>query len=69
MKSFLFIATLIIAFNKFQTSPTAYLCDNGKTNKYHLSKQCRGIRKCNYKIVEISLEKAKKKGYGLCGYE
>lgn len=65
-----FLLLLIIFFTaNLQNHKTIYLCDNGKTKKYHLSKQCRGLRNCSYKILKMNLDKAQKTGYSLCGWE
>lgn len=46
-----------------------YICNNGKTKKYHLSSNCRALRNCSYKTLKTTLEKAKKEGKTLCGWE
>ncbi|MDX3914904.1 MAG: hypothetical protein QHC79_15285 [Pseudosphingobacterium sp.] len=51
------------------TSTTVYLCGSGKGKKYHLNANCRGLSNCNYKTVKTTLEKAKKEGKTLCGWE
>jgi len=48
---------------------TAYLCNNGKTTKYHLKQNCRGLSNCSYKVVKTTLEKAIKDKKTLCGWE
>lgn len=40
----------------------------GKGKKYHLSKDCRGIKK-DSELTKMSLEDAHDKGYSLCGWE
>lgn len=48
---------------------TVYLCNSGNAKKYHLNAKCRGLSNCQYKIIQSSLEKAKKDGKTLCGWE
>lgn len=50
-------------------STTVYICNNGKTNKYHLKENCRGLSNCSYKIKKTTLDKAKNEGKTLCGWE
>lgn len=50
-----------------ENRPTiVYIVDKG--TKYHLTKDCRGI-KGDSNLIEISLDEANKKGYSLCGWE
>nr|WP_199158173.1 hypothetical protein [Pedobacter sp. ASV2] len=46
-----------------------YICSSGNTKKYHNDSKCRGLSNCQYKIVKITLEKAKKDGMTLCKWE
>lgn len=40
----------------------------GKSQKYHLTKECRGLKK-DSKLTELTLEDAVGNGYSLCGWE
>ncbi|RZJ77534.1 MAG: hypothetical protein EOO47_16530 [Flavobacterium sp.] len=61
----------ILLSNLFSISPpqNVYICNNGKTTKYHLKPNCRGLSNCQYKILKTTLEKAKKERKTLCGWE
>ena len=49
---------------------TVYICDSEGAKKYHLSKNCRGLKSCTHKIIKVTIEEAKKKGKKeLCGWE
>lgn len=70
MKSlFISLLFLSIATCKETAETTAYICNNGKTTKYHLKETCRGLSNCSYKIVKTTLEKAIKEKKTLCGWE
>ncbi len=58
---------LIIATCKETT--TVYLCDSDGGKKYHLRTSCRGLSNCQHKLISVTLEKAKKQGKALCGWE
>jgi len=52
------------------TEPTSvYLCNSPGAKKYHLNANCRGLSNCSYKIIKVDIEKAKKDGKTLCGWE
>lgn len=48
---------------------TVYICNSGKTLRYHYTAKCRGLSNCNYKIVKTTLEKAQKDKKTLCKWE
>lgn len=54
---------------KCEEPTDVYICNSPKAKKYHLSKTCRGLSNCSYQTVKITLEKAKKDGKTLCGWE
>lgn len=51
---------------KSNPSEVVYVVGNGK--KYHLTKECRGVKK-NAEITEMTLTDAIDKEYFLCGWE
>lgn len=65
MKPFL----VSILFFFLQSDKAAYICGSGKTDKYHLKENCRGLSNCQYKIVKTTLTKAKKESKTLCKWE
>jgi hypothetical protein len=46
-----------------------YVCDSSNAKRYHLRSDCRGLSNCSYRTLKITLEKAKKDGKTLCGWE
>jgi len=48
---------------------TVYICNSPGAKKYHNTSNCRGLSNCTYKIVKEDIEKAKKDGKTLCGWE
>ncbi|MCJ8288446.1 MAG: hypothetical protein HRT58_00325 [Crocinitomicaceae bacterium] len=46
-----------------------YMCVNGKTEVYHVNRQCRGMKQCKHTIKKLTLEAAKAKELRLCGWE
>ena len=48
---------------------TVYICNSGNAKKYHYTSSCRGLSNCTYKIIKVEIEKAKKDGKTLCGWE
>ncbi|SDG06828.1 hypothetical protein SAMN05421827_103118 [Pedobacter terrae] len=48
---------------------TVYVCNSPGAKKYHNSSDCRGLSNCTYKIIKVDIEKAKKEGKTLCGWE
>ncbi|WP_316748090.1 hypothetical protein [Pedobacter gandavensis] len=62
---FLFIFVAIAC----KASTVVYVCNNGTTNKYHLKPNCRGLSRCHFKVVKMTLEKAKASQKTLCRHE
>lgn len=48
---------------------TVYVCGSGNGKRYHLKENCRGLNNCSAKAVKTTVEKAKKEGKTLCGWE
>jgi hypothetical protein len=47
-----------------------YVCNGPKSEKYHYSKTCRGLRNCSTDIEKVSLKKATQElKRTLCGFE
>lgn len=65
----LFILLFIIRVNNSPIPKEVYICNNGSTKKYHYTTNCRGLSNCSYKILKSTLDKAKKDGKTLCGWE
>ena len=66
---------IILAFTGLSLSLTStntssvYICDSTTAKKYHLAKNCRGLRACKSEVIQISLTKAKSLDRTLCGWE
>ena len=66
------LCLLLLVFANMITckeTTTVYVCNSPGAKKYHNSSDCRGLSNCTYKIVKVDLEKAKKDGKTLCGWE
>jgi hypothetical protein len=37
-----------------QRVSTVYICNNGQTSVYHVSKNCSAIKRCTHDILEVS---------------
>ncbi|WP_316804721.1 hypothetical protein [Pedobacter nototheniae] len=63
------ILLFLFIYPNFKETTDVYICNSGKAQKYHYKSNCKGLSSCGYKIVEITLENAKKDGKTLCGWE
>ncbi|MFA6245613.1 MAG: hypothetical protein WC615_01650 [Mucilaginibacter sp.] len=48
---------------------SVYICDSPTAKKYHLRNDCRGLSRCTHRIIEVTLEEAKKRKFELCKFE
>lgn len=48
------------------TDQKVYICDNGKTNVYHVNRLCPRLEKCKYKTATMSMSSAKSQGMTKC---
>ena len=53
----------------FSTNRNVYICKGKSSERYHLDKECRGLKNCSTDIYSVSLEEARKLGRTLCGWE
>jgi hypothetical protein len=56
------------------TQPTpppgsVYICDSQGAKRYHLRKNCSGLRNCRHEIITVTLDSAKRTGRTLCHLE
>jgi hypothetical protein len=66
------LSLLIIFFANMITckeTTTVYICNSPDAKKYHNTYNCRGLNNCTYKVVKVDIEKARKDGKTLCGWE
>ncbi|WP_282087057.1 hypothetical protein [Aquimarina algiphila] len=55
---------------KTKCKTEVYICDSNASKKYHLTKECGGLKHCKDNIVLICKEKVEKKyGRTLCSFE
>ncbi|TCC96769.1 hypothetical protein EZ449_22210 [Pedobacter frigidisoli] len=55
--------------NTCKETTSVYICNSPYAKKYHNNSKCRGLGNCTYKVISIDIEKAKKDGKVLCGWE
>lgn len=48
---------------------SVYICDSQGAKRYHLRKNCSGLRNCKHEIITVSLDSAKRTGRTLCHLE
>lgn len=62
--------TILILFTAYQTKEKeVFICTSKSSKKYHLKKDCSGIKKCKSKIKKITKKKAENVGRTLCKLE
>ncbi|NII84264.1 MULTISPECIES: hypothetical protein [unclassified Pedobacter] len=69
MKSLLIIILFFFTNTTCKENTTVYICNSAGAKKYHYTSSCRGLSNCTYKIIKVDIEKAKKDGKTLCGWE
>lgn len=69
MKTYLLLGLLMLNSSYCLKPTTVYLCNSDGGKKYHYSSSCRGLSNCQHKIIQTTLEKAKKAGKTLCKWE
>jgi len=69
MKTLSLTIILLINLACKEAPKEVYICNSGKTTKYHLKASCRGLSNCQYKIVKATMEKVKQEKKTLCGWE
>ena len=61
---------ILILFTAYQTKEKeVFICTSKSSKKYHLKKDCSGIKKCKSKIKKITMKKAENVGRTLCKLE
>jgi 5-bromo-4-chloroindolyl phosphate hydrolysis protein len=65
----LFLLITLLAHIKTAPKASVYICDSPTAKKYHLKNDCRGLSRCTHRIIEITLEEAKKRKFELCKFE
>lgn len=67
------ILSLLLLVAKPQAAPLpvalptyVYVCENGKTEVYHLG-YCSALNRCKHEVSKITLSAAKARGLRVCG--
>jgi hypothetical protein len=68
MKIVFLLITLLVHTHAAPKS-SVYICDSSTAKKYHLRNDCQGLSKCTHRIIEITLQDAKKRKFELCKFE
>lgn len=56
--------------SKLTTNSTVYICSDSTATKYHLSKNCRALSRCNKEILGVTISEAESKYHrSICGFE
>lgn len=70
MKKSLTILSLFFLLTAFKTKEKeVFICTTKSSKKYHLKKDCRGLKKCSSKIKKITQKKAENVGRTICKLE
>ena len=70
MKKFLLTTSIFIFLTAFQTKEKeVFICKSKSSEKYHLKKDCSGIKRCKSKIKKITKKKAANVGRIFCKIE
>lgn len=46
-----------------------YVCKSPGVKRYHLNRECHGLKKCKHEIEDIQKQIAENVGLTMCGYE
>jgi 5-bromo-4-chloroindolyl phosphate hydrolysis protein len=68
MKTF-FLLIALSAHCQIAPKDNVYICDSPTAKKYHLRNDCKGLSRCTHRIIEVTLEEAKKRKFELCKFE
>lgn len=68
MKTLLLLIIFFINTN-FSAPKSVYICNSGISKKYHYQQDCRGLKNCQFKLLKIPLDKARREGKTLCKWE
>ena len=68
MKPFFPILLLTFSLTLSASGPMVYICTGPKSECYHKTSTCRGLKKCSGDIKKISLDEAKEMRRRPCGY-
>jgi len=67
MRLLLLSALMAIAPSSISNKAThVYICTGPKSETYHKTIECKGLRRCSKEIIEITVGKAKKMGRRPC---
>ena len=69
LSNLLLFCSLSVFTTTFVFNRNVYICKGKKSERYHLDKNCRGLKNCSTNIYTVSHENARKIGRTLCGWE
>ena len=69
MKKIILILAIPIILILNNEQKEVFICKGKSSKKYHLDKNCRGLKNCSTKIYKVKLQEALKMKRTLCGWE
>lgn len=70
MKKLFYISSFFFLLTSFTISETyVYVCNSTGSTRYHLKKDCRGLKPCKATIKKVTKVSAEKVGRTLCKWE
>ena len=63
-----FLLTFLVSFMP-SGDQTVYICNNGKTEVYHVNSSCYSLKRCTHEIIKMYESEAKAKGKRQCSNE
>ena len=69
MKKILILCTILSFGFQSDSSNSVYICVSKTAIKYHLDRNCHGLKNCKHEIKSVSKAEAIEFGYSLCGHE
>ncbi|TDQ09467.1 hypothetical protein ATK78_1621 [Pedobacter metabolipauper] len=69
LRTFLLLGLLFFLGDKYANSTKVYICNSSNAKRYHYNSKCRGLSNCQHKIIQTTLDKAKRSKKTLCGWE
>lgn len=69
MKKLLILCAILSFGFQSDSSSSVYICVSKTASKYHLDRDCHGLKNCKHEIKSVSKSEALELGYSLCGNE
>jgi len=68
MQKFIIILFINLILLGCSNSDKVYICNGPRSEAYHKSSLCQGLRKCSTEIEATDIDTAKEKNRRTCGY-